>query len=173
MSGSKRHVLDANVFIEAKNRYYGFGLCPGFWKALVAENKSEHVFSIDKVREELVGGGDDLSTWAKDTVPKSFFKKTQDQAVVGAFQAMVAWVNSDPQFMPAAKEEFANGADGWIIAYAEVNKLIVVTHEVLGPDAKKTVPMPNVCVKFKVDYVNTFEMLDDLKVKFVLGPKRR
>ncbi|MBF0436614.1 MAG: DUF4411 family protein [Magnetococcales bacterium] len=23
-------LLDSNVFIEAKNRYYGFDICPGF-----------------------------------------------------------------------------------------------------------------------------------------------
>jgi len=25
------YLLDTNVFIEAKNRYYGFGFCPAFW----------------------------------------------------------------------------------------------------------------------------------------------
>ncbi len=26
-----RYLLDANVFIEAKNLYYAFDICPGFW----------------------------------------------------------------------------------------------------------------------------------------------
>ena len=52
MSGSKRYVLDANVFIEAKNKYYGFGLCPGFWKALIAQHDNNRVFSIEKVLDE-------------------------------------------------------------------------------------------------------------------------
>lgn len=30
------YLLDANVFIEAKNRYYGFDLAPGFWDWLDA-----------------------------------------------------------------------------------------------------------------------------------------
>ncbi len=25
------YLLDANVFIEAKNRHYGFDFCPAFW----------------------------------------------------------------------------------------------------------------------------------------------
>ena len=29
--GAARYLLDANVFIEAKNRYYGFDFCPAFW----------------------------------------------------------------------------------------------------------------------------------------------
>jgi hypothetical protein len=79
MSGSKRYMLDANVFIEAKNKYYGFSLCPGFWKALIAAHNDNRVFSIDQVLDELVDEGDELSTWAKDSVPNTFFKKTRDQ----------------------------------------------------------------------------------------------
>jgi hypothetical protein len=179
MSGSKRYLLDANVFIEAKNKYYRFNLCPGFWKALIAQQKNNRVFSIDKVRDELVkspSGPDDepdpLSDWAKDTVPDTFFKKTQDQAVIDAFRDMVCWVNSEAQFTPAAKAQFSSAADGWLIAFAKVNGLIVVTHEEYAGDVKKKVPIPNVCLEFDVDYVNTFEMLEDLKVKFILSTKR-
>ncbi len=180
MSGSKRYVLDANVFIEAKDRYYGFNLCPGFWKALIAEHKSGRVFSVDKVRNELVkvqhdpnDKPDPLSDWAKDTVPETFFKETQDQAVIGIFQEMVAWVNSEPQFTPAAKAEFASVADGWVIAFAKVSGLTVVTHEVYAARVKKKVPIPNVCLEFDVDDDNTFKMLEGLKVKFILSTKRQ
>lgn len=180
MSGSKRYLLDANVFIEAENKYYGFKLCPGFWKALVAQHESKRVFSIDKVRDELVrkknkqdDQPDPLSDWAEDTAPDTFFKKTQDQAVIVAFKRMVTWVNSESQFTSAAKAEFASVADGWLIAHAKVNGLIVVTHEVFEPAVKKRVPMPNVCLEFDVENVNTFEMLEDLKVKFILSTKRQ
>lgn len=30
-----QYLLDANVFIEAKNRYYGFDFCPAFWNWLI------------------------------------------------------------------------------------------------------------------------------------------
>ncbi|MGB7295220.1 MAG: DUF4411 family protein [Candidatus Aminicenantales bacterium] len=180
MSGNKRYALDANVFIEAKNKYYGFDVCPGFWRALVVEHSKGYIVSIDRVRDELVkmrnepdGEPDPLSDWAKDTVPGTFFKKTQDQAVVNAFRDMAAWVNSESQFTPAAKAEFASAADGWLIAYAKVNALIVVTHEEYARDVKKKVPIPNVCLEFDVKYVNTFEMLEALKVKFILGTKRQ
>lgn len=172
MSGSKRYVLDANVFIEAKNKFYGFNLCPGFWKSLIVQHESSRVCSIDKVLDELTDEGDLLSDWAKNAVPGTFFKKTQDQAVVRAFQAMITWVNSAAQFTPAAKADFAATADGWVIAFASVNGLIVVTHEEYAPAAQRKVPMPNLCIEFNVPYVNTFEMLEELKVKFVMSTKR-
>jgi hypothetical protein len=56
--------------------------------------------------------------------------------------------------------------------YAKVNGLIVVTHEEYAPAVQRKVPMPNVCLEFNVDYINTFEMLEDLKVKFVMSTKR-
>lgn len=171
MSGNKGYVLDANVFIEAKNKYYGFSLCPGFWKALIAQHNNDRVFSIDKVLDELVDEGDRLSDWAKETVTKTFFKKTQDQAVIDTFQKMVTWVNAQPQFTPAAKAEFASAADGWVMAYAKVNGQAVVTHEEFAPLAQKKVPMPNVCLEFEVEYVNTFEMLQVLNVRFILSTK--
>lgn len=86
---------------------------------------------------------------------------------------MVKWVYSQSQFMDAAKTEFAAGADGWVVAYAAVNGLTVVTHERYAPDAKRKVHMPNVCLEFDVEYVDTFSMLRDLGEKFVRSTKRK
>jgi len=60
MSVSDRYVLDANVFIEAKNKYYGFDICPGFWTSLVELNGSNRVFSIDRIRRELIQQDDQI-----------------------------------------------------------------------------------------------------------------
>ena len=82
------------------------------------------------------------------------------------------WVYSQTQFSDAAKSEFASVADGWVLAYASVNNLTVVTHEQFAPDAKRKVPMPNVCLEFEIEYLNTFEMLRMLGEKFVRSTKR-
>ena len=47
------YLLDANVFIAAKNLHYGFDFCPAFWDWLDAANRAEKVFSIEKVGDEL------------------------------------------------------------------------------------------------------------------------
>lgn len=167
---SKGYVLDANPFIEGKNRYYAFDICPGFWSSLVTLHQAKQVFSIDRIRDELED--DELREWIETRTPDTFFKKTQDQAVVDAFQDMVNWVYSENQFATAAKMEFASVADGWVMAYASVNDLIVVTHEEYAPDAKRKVPMPNVCLEFGIEYVDTFQMLRNLGVKFVRSTKR-
>ena len=51
---SKKYLLDANAFIESKNRYYGFDICPGFWSSLVSQHEGQRVFSIDRIQNELM-----------------------------------------------------------------------------------------------------------------------
>jgi len=167
-----KYFLDANVFIEAKNRYYGFDICPGFWTSLVSLTESKDVYSIDRIRDELTAQHDEVKERVEDRCPDAFFKGTQDQSVVDSFQAMVTWVYAQPQFTQAAKTEFASVPDGWLIAYAHANNVTVVTHEEFAPEVKRKVPMPNVCIEFDVPYVNTFEMLADLKVKFIRSTKK-
>jgi len=49
-------LVDANVLIEAKNRYYGFDIAPGFWDWLDMANGRSIVCSIEPVRMELLNG---------------------------------------------------------------------------------------------------------------------
>jgi Domain of unknown function (DUF4411) len=169
---SKRYLLDANAFIEAKNRYYGFDICPGFWLSLIAQHTSKRISSIDRIADELKEQDDEVKDWLENQAPDTFFKKTEDQAVIDKFQEMVNWVYAQPQFSAAAKTEFASVADGWLVAYAAVNDLIVVTHEQFAPTVQRSVPIPNVCVEFDVEYANTFVMLRDVGEKFVRRTKR-
>ncbi len=167
------YVLDANVFIEAKNRYYGFDICPGFWVSLVELCDRKLLCCIDHIQQELCAVDDELKEWVKNNSPEVLFKKTQDQAVVDSFQSMIQWVYGEEQFADSAKQTFASVADGWVLAYAHANNLVVVTHEEYAPEAVRKVPMPNVCVEFEIEYVNTFRMLRDLGVRFVRRTKHR
>ncbi len=169
---SRKFLLDANTFIEAKDRYYGFDICPGFWASLLALHKSKRVFSIDRIQEELTGHDDNLKDWVNARVPETFFKKTEDLEVIETYRQMMNWVYSQPQFTDAARSDFASGADGWLIAYAAVNQLVVVTHEQFAPDAKSRVKIPNVCMEYAIEWVDTFATLREVGAKFVRSKKR-
>ena len=168
-------VLDANVFIGAHRSYYPIDLCPGFWDSLIRHFRAGSLLSIDKVRDELLDVSkredeepDGLYYWTKDS-PRDLFVSSGEQAVVDIYKDVIAWVYSSPQFYRGAKDEFARKADGWLVAYTQVHDVILVTQEVWKPDIKKRVPIPNVCEHFNVDYVNTFEMLRQLGVRFELA----
>jgi hypothetical protein len=68
------YLLDANVFIQAKNLHYGLDFCPAFWDWLIARNASGEVFSIERVRDEIEAGADELATWATDRGPAFFVR---------------------------------------------------------------------------------------------------
>jgi hypothetical protein len=53
------YLLDSNIFIEAKNRHYGFDFCPAFCDWLVRENTASRVASVESVSEELRDGSDE------------------------------------------------------------------------------------------------------------------
>ena len=80
------------------------------------------------------------------------------------------WVQNSSQFKPEAKSKFAAVADGWLVAYAQAHNAVVVTHEKFSANAKSRVLIPNVCRKFNVPYLNTYEMLRQLGVRFILDP---
>ena len=49
----------------------------------------------------------------------------------------------------------------------------MVTYEQFAPDARRKVPIPNVCVEFDIEYVSTFEMLRVLGEKFIRRTKHK
>jgi Domain of unknown function (DUF4411) len=165
MRSGVRFVLDANVFIEAHRRYYAFDICPGYWAALIAHHGGGRLCSIDRVRDELLAQTDALSQWAQQ-LPALFFEATGDPSVTGWFGRIIAWVQVQSQFFLAAKEAFAAGADGWLIAYAKTQGLVIATNEAPNPKIKRRVPIPDVCIAFGVDYVDTFDMLRALGASF-------
>ena len=131
MADSK-FVLDANVFIEAARRYYAFDLAPRFWESLILHAESGQIRTIDRVKQELERGKDQLAGWAKDNFAQWFDSTDQDE-IIHAYRNIANWVQNQSRFFDAAKSEFASSADGWLVAYALVNQCEVVTHEILAP----------------------------------------
>lgn len=166
MAEKRKYLLDANILIEAHKRYYGFDLCPGFWEAMIRQHRVDRVFSIDRVKREIDKSKDKLAEWAKAKAPKAFFKNTDNKEVIEQFARMVAWVQGETQYRQEAKDEFASVADGWLIAFAKAEGLIVVTDEVFNREIRKKVKIPNVCRHFKIECVNTFQMLRELGILF-------
>lgn len=168
---SPPYLLDADVFITAKNLYYGFDLCPGFWTGLIHHHREDSVFSIDRVRSELLAGPktEDLVQWVRNEVPNGFFLDVDADDVTAAYTEIILWVQRHPQYFDYAKAKFATGADGWLVAHARVHGTTVVTLEQRAPESKREIKLPDVCEQFEVAYENPFRMLKELGVRFELS----
>lgn len=160
-----RFLLDANVFIQAKNLHYGFDFCPAFWDWLVAQNVAGTVASIEKVSDELVGGGDRLSDWA-GAQGKAFFLPPDDQ-VLPALGKVSAWATGQ-NYEPAAIATFLQVADYWLVAHALAHDFVVVTHEVPSDSVRK-IKIPNACIGLGLTCISPYEMLRRCRARFVLG----
>ncbi|MFN3605354.1 MAG: DUF4411 family protein [Leptonema sp. (in: bacteria)] len=164
-----KYVIDSNIFIEASRRYYSFDFGTKFWDFLEKKAKEGIVCSIDKVLKEIQKGDkkDPLRQWAEKNFIK-FFNSTENEDVLQPYKEIVNYVNNQKnQYTENAIDEFLqeDNADAWIISYAKYKNLIVVTHEKYNPDVKKKVLIPNICEEFKIEYIDTFGMLRDLKFK--------
>lgn len=162
------YVIDSDVLITAKNRYYAFSICPGFWDSLLHGHSKGTVHSIDRVQQELLTGSpdDDLVRWVSYSVPDDFFHSCGESDVVEAFREIMLWSQRHGQYTDAAKAKFASGADGWLVAYCRVKGTTVVTNEQPAPDSKKEIKLPDVCNQFSTPYTDTFSMLQSLKLQF-------
>jgi len=163
------YLLDANSYIQAKNTHYRMGFCPGFWDWLDSAYDAGKISSVSLVYKELVDYGDELSRWAKDR--PNHFLPVDDPSTQITFAQIATFVMDLPLAKQAEKIRFLDGADPWLIAKASATRQTVVTHEVLVPPTSQKIKIPNICRQFNVPYISSFDLLDALNAKLILGTR--
>lgn len=161
------YLLDADVFIQAKNLHYGLDFCPAFWEWLVTGNAASRVFSVEKVGDEIEAGGDELSDWAAKRGAGFFLPP--DEAIVRAFGTVSTWATGQ-SYEPAAVNTFLQIADSYLVAHALAHGHTVVTHE-RPADSRRIIKIPNACIGVGIKFMTPFEMLRRERARFVLGPR--
>lgn len=161
------YLLDANIFIQAKNLHYGLDFCPAFWDWLVAGNEAELVFSIERVGDEIEAGADELAAWAAERGPGFFLKP--EPTILPALGSVSNWATGQG-YEPAAVSTFLQVADYYLVAQALAHEHTVVTHEIVSTSTRK-IKIPNACIGLGVKCVTPFEMLRHERARFVLGPQ--
>ncbi len=159
------YLLDANVFIQAKNLHYGLDFCPAFWDWLIEAHAASRVFSIEKVGDELYAVADELTTWAADRGPAFFLEP--DAALLPALKSVGEWAASQ-RYDAAAVSTFLQIADYYLVAHALAHGDTVVTHEVPSSSTRK-IKIPDACIALHVKCMTPYEMLRVERARFVLG----
>jgi len=159
------YLLDANVFIQAKNLHYGLDFCPAFWDWLITSNDAKKVFSIEKVGDEIDAGADELATWADQRGPGFFLKP--DAEIVPALGKVSTWAVQGG-YDPAAVSTFLQVADYYLVAHALAHQHTVVTHEIASVSVRR-IKIPNACIALGVKFMSPYEMLRHERARFVLG----
>ncbi len=141
-------------------------ICPAYWEWLDTQFDSGLVGSISFIGKELREGNDELAQWAKDR--PGHFINHDDEDTQGQFAAIVRDVMAG-DYNAGNRDNFLAKADPWIIAKAKTTGAIVVTHEASTVPGTKKVKVPNICEKFEVKCINTFQFLRELEARFVLA----
>jgi hypothetical protein len=159
--------MDSNTYIQAKNQYYDMEFCPAYWDWLDQQFHVGTVQSIHSVYTEITDSDDALSVWAKGH--KNHFMSIADQDTQDKFSEIADYVVSLKDKPQEEIAHFLSKADPWIIAKAAALQATVVTHERIVPENGKKIKIPNICEKYTVCYMNTFNLLRTLKAEFILG----
>ncbi|MCK6614781.1 MAG: DUF4411 family protein [Ignavibacteriaceae bacterium] len=161
--------MDANFLIEAHRVYYPMDVVPGFWNKISALAKEDKIISIDKVGDEIYNNKDLLAHWCENNLPGNFFRDTS--GVMNEYAQVFRWANFKKDYVvQKAIEDFchADRADAFLVAYclAEKENRVLVTQEVSRPESKVSIKVPDACIAFGVNYVNTLQMFRNLKETF-------
>lgn len=159
------YLLDADVFIRAKNLHYGFDFCPAFWQWLIERNADGTVFSVEKVGDEVKAIADELSGWAAAR-SETFFLRP-DASVAPSLAAVSTWA-SGRRYDAAAVSTFLQIADYYLVSQAHAGGHTVVTHEVPAASPRK-IKIPDACLGLGIKCMTPYEMLRAERARFILG----
>ncbi len=158
----KKYCLDANVLIQAWQKYYSPNICPGYWDVLNYFGIQNRIFIPAIVYEEITRTEDDLSKWLKASdIP---IKKIDENVT----KCLKRVYSSDPNHKFLVDNTKARSlADPWLIAHVINENAIVVTKEekVTALNSKK-IKIPNVCENMNVPWINDFQMISELGIRF-------
>lgn len=159
---ANKYCLDANVLIQAWQKYYNPKFCPSYWEILSELGEKDKVFLPELVYEEIVRTEDDLSKWLKDSkIPVNRISQPVTACLKRIYSANPIHKNL------VDNTKARSLADPWVIAHALHENAIVVTKEekVTALNSNR-IKIPNVCDNMGIQWINDFQLVDELGIKF-------
>jgi predicted nucleic acid-binding protein len=159
---ANKYCFDANVLIEAWQKYYNPKFCPDYWQLLIELGNKDIIFIPELVNEEITRTEDELSKWLKTS--KIPIRKISEPVTL----CLQEIYSSNPIHQNlVAQTKSRSLADPWVIAHALNENAIVVTKEEKVTAINNTkIKIPNVCENMKVRWMNDFQFIDALNIEF-------
>lgn len=159
---ANKYCLDANVLIQAWQKYYNPKFCPDYWKILTELGKQDKIFVSELVYEEITRTEDDLSKWLKTS--KIPINKITEPVTV----CLQKIYSADPIHKNLVDNTKARSlADLWVIAHAlHENATVVTKEEKVTALNSNRIKIPNVCDNMGIRWINDFQFIDELDIKF-------
>lgn len=156
------YCLDANVLIQAWQKYYSPKFCPEYWNVLNELGIQGRIFIPEIVQEEITRTEDDLSKWLKES--KIPVRKISEQ-VTKCLQSIYSKNPIHKQLVDNTRNRSL--ADPWLIAHAINENATVVTKENKETAANsKRIKIPNVCENMGVKWIDDFQFIKEIGINF-------
>lgn len=161
------YCLDANVLIQAWQKYYSPKLCPDYWNVLDKLGEQGKIFVPQLVYEEIIRTEDELADWLKQSKIPEF---KIDGPVTQALKHIYASNSAHENLVDNTKSRSL--ADPWVIAHALKENATVVTKEEKITAANTTkMKIPNVCDNMGVRWINDYQFVEELNIRFTCAIK--
>lgn len=157
-----KYCLDANVLIQAWQKYYSPKLCPDYWTILNRLGKEDRIFLPQMVYEEITRTDDELAKWLKTSdIPEYKIDGPVTEALRNIYSSNPAHQNLVDNVKGRSL------ADPWVIAHAIKENATVVTKEekIMAINTNK-IKIPNVCDNMGVRWINDYQLAEELNIRF-------
>lgn len=161
-TGPDKYCLDANVLIQAWQKYYNPKFCPDYWNILIELGRQGKIFIPELVYEEITRTDDDLSEWLKES------KIPIDKISESVTLCLQKIYSVDPEHKKLVDNIRGRSlADPWVIAHAMDQNAVVVTKEIKETAlSSKRLRIPNVCENMNLKWMDDFQMIAELELRF-------
>ena len=129
---------------------------------MIELGKQDKIFIPELVYEEITRTEDDLSKWVKAS--KIPIKKISEPVTI-CLQKIYA---ADPVHKNLVDNITGRSlADPWVIAHSlHENAIVVTKEEKITALNSKRIRIPNVCDNMGVRWINDFQFIDEVDIKF-------
>lgn len=157
-------LLDANVLIDAKNKYYPIERVPQFWDWLIRNAEYSRIKIPHEILDEIKAGTkkDELSEWIKRREKTLLLDEEVDNSLINRVMERGYEIK-----IPTTVDLRKMGRDPFLIAYALAKPdRCVVTLEASSPRKQRANrKIPDVCDQLNIRCIDTFAMLRELDFK--------
>lgn len=168
---SETFLIDANAIMTPYRLYYGFDIAPSFWQNVACAFKRKQIVLLDKVKDEVLNGDDELTKWIKDNENIIDVCHHKTKSIIDNYQSVLKYIHTCGFYKESALMEWAptNIADPWLIAAVKSNNYTIVTLESPSGGLSKKTPnrsakIPDVAKAFDVKYITLFDMMRQLGI---------
>lgn len=149
-----KYSIDASAILDAWARYYPIDLFPSFWDRFEEMIKNGIGMAIELIERELSKKDDRCIKWFKSRNLHNFFYEIDNK-----IQNSVSTFLSNQNYQRLVEDRKGTfGADPFVIAFAQVKDLIVVTGEKPSNNLIKP-KIPDVCKDIGIECINIIELM--------------